>query len=762
LADEVLRLLVDDLSEQLGREPGIAVIATGGYGRRELAPHSDIDLTVVPADETSTDLDGAIRTLFHDIDWAFTQCLGMPVGYAYRLISDAPGIDAKTRTGLLDMRFVAGTHRLFRDLDGALQNSFAPGEFLLAKIEEREAMFAKHHDTPLVAEPHLKEGAGGLRCMHCANWLREAVGEQPARPTAEFDHVLKIRNLLHRQVGRAQDRLSRQRQVEIAEHLGEDPGELMRRLSECMCTLHRQYLRARERVAETRFTLAPGVLAHQGEARVIGDADAGDAAVGIAIATRLRLRVSDIPAVTGPNLDGPAALFALSKGEATLRNMDRCGLLARLLPELDACRYLMPLDPVHDFTVFEHTLRLVRHLETLNPQSFLGEVKAGVKDLETLYFAALLHDVGKIHGERGHADTGARMAREIGERWGLAPGIVNDVAWLIQEHLSMARVIRIRDIQNPATAREFAGIANTPDRLAMLSLLTWADVCAVHPNAWTPSQDTFLRELYARTLQHLEGQSAPAPDLTQTRQRLLRQLRGVAADENEVRAFVDSLPAQYATSTPSDLVRLHLTFAKKAAGGNPTVEVFHRPDIAATDITVCTLDRPGLLSQILGVLYAFDLSLSSIRACTTTTEPGIAIDSFTVSFGDRVVPPSTLNQCTAQLLAVLRSESSVEDVMTKRGKEPDRKQQLFRFSFHPGPIHPESGQVSPAMLDIRAPRGRGMAYRFSRLFAELGWNIVSARVGQWAGNAAASFYLLGRDNLALTEEEVESALRPLA
>ena len=154
IADEVVALVHEDLIGGDASLPPVALIATGGYGRRELAPFSDIDITVVPSHETSPDLDQAIRRLFQDLHWAFCTALKLNVGYAYRLVADAAGLDANTRTGLLDMRLVAGSVDLMRALDDALLETFFAGEFIAAKIIEREAAFAKYHDTPLVVEPH--------------------------------------------------------------------------------------------------------------------------------------------------------------------------------------------------------------------------------------------------------------------------------------------------------------------------------------------------------------------------------------------------------------------------------------------------------------------------------------------------------------------------------------------------------------------------------------------------------------------------------
>lgn len=749
IADQALAAIYAHTVEMLPGTPPFAVIATGGYGRRELAPCSDIDLTVVPSDDASPELDAAIRQLFQDVHEAFVSVLKLDVGYAYRLISDAPGLDEKTRTGLMDMRLVIGSYNLFEDLEWALHDSFSAGEFIAAKIDERNQMFVKYHDTPLVTEPQLKEGAGGLRCFQCANWLQSSIGERPARPTAAYDCIVKYRNLLHRRAGRRQDSLSRGRQVEIAEDLGTDPAQIMSEVVASGVELHAAFRRSTEKLRETRFFLSQGVLAVQGEARVTGNADAGEAAVGIAVATRLGLSISDLPIAPPTKLHGPAAMFAISCGEPTLRNLDRCGLLAALLPELTACRTIVPADPVHVYTVFEHTMRLIRKLDSIEPGKFLGEVKSRLNDVGALYLAALLHDVGKKDPDADHSLLGAEIGGRVCEQWELPTEVTEIVQWLIREHLAMARYIRIRDVYNADTVEEFASLVKDSNRLALLTLFTWADVSAVAEGAWTLQQDVYLEALYVRTLARLE-QEAPIPaDPALSRLRLLRSLKSEPEDSQKLHAFLEGLPLQYVTSTPPDLVRVHFELVERAIQGRPTVELHQRHDLGSTEITVSAPDAPGLLSRLLGVIYAYDLSVSAIRASTTATHPPIALDVFTVTFGQKEVPNATGQAVRAAILDVLRGEKSVEQLLTARGKDPSRTQQIVSYSFLPG---------SPGVLEIRAPRGRGMPYRLSRLITENGWNIVSARVGQWAGSAAAAFYLDAQDGAELNPREVEEKM----
>jgi len=740
--------IADLVVESIVGDAPVAVIATGGYGRQELAPHSDVDLTVVPVDESSSGLDAVVRRLYRDLHDAF-DLFGLRLGYAFRLISDAPGLDAKTRTGLLDMRLVAGDPRPFRPLANALDESFAAGEFALAKIGERREARARTNDTPLVAEPDLKEGAGGLRDFHAANWLRIAVGERPLPLNAVVDAVLLARNLLHRVTGRSQDRLARSRLVEVAARVGRETGEYWDDLARARCGLAAEYERALARLSEARFELSPGVFAVRGEIRLSHESRAGLAAVGVAVGVQLGLPVGDFPATPASDEAGPETMRALASGEPTIRALDAAGLLDRLLPELTALRTRLPQDAIHAYTVMEHTLRAVAELDALPEDGFLGGLLASLPDRSRLVLATLLHDVGKDEGDEGHAERGAKMAEAIARRWRLGELAVADVAWLVREHLTMARFVRVRDLERPDTIDEFARFVGTTERLAMLTLLTYADIRAVAPGVWTPVLDTFLRQLYERAAAHMESVRPVSGEIEGYRRRLVRRLNEGPADLEAIERFVAAMPADYLAGAPAELVAVHLDYAERAARGEPTVEAHPRPDLGATELTIACVDSPGLLSRLLAVLYAHDLGIVALRARTARSDPPVALDTFVATFGGGPIPGATLRAVSDALRAVVRGERTADDVLRARGLDPERRQEIFRWNYAEG---------VPGILEVRAPRGRGMPYRMARLLAGRDWNVVSARVGQWAGNAAAAFYVVKPDGTAIARDEVAAAL----
>jgi [protein-PII] uridylyltransferase len=368
-----------------------------------------------------------------------------------------------------------------------------------------------------------------------------------------------------------------------------------------------------------------------------------------------------------------------------------------------------------------------------------------------IFLAVLLHDVGKAVDETTHADVGATMAEKVGQRWGLSLEMTELMAWLVQEHLSMTRMIRLRDLSHPQTVEDLATLVGDSRRLDLLTLLTYADVAAVGPAALTPALENYLCDLHGITVERLNAGASVAPDPQDVRRRLLRELRESPIPAERVREFLESLPAHYWAGATPETVRLHMLCAERARHGEPTLDAAVRSELAATVLTVCAPDSPGLLYRILGVIYALDASLVAVKAFTTLGPPAIAIDEFTISYGGGPVPNATMKHMQRQLMAVLKGEAPVEQILRQRGKDPERLQHMLQYSFAEG---------DPAVLEFNAPRGRGLAYRLARLISAQGWNVLSARVGQWAGAGAAAFYVTGLKGALLTREQVEKALGP--
>lgn len=723
-ADEAWQQLYAMMAAEFPTASRLAVIATGGYGRGDLAPFSDLDVALVPPARPDSETENAVRWLFRQAQAVFADACGLQLGYAYRPVSDVPGFDAQTLSSLIDARFVAGVPELYEDLEAAIWAAFPVGEFVVAKRDERELQMSRSHATPLVVEPHLKLGAGGLRCVQTARLIRAALGERLLPLPHTYETVHQARVLLHTCAQRNTDELTRSRLEQVAAMIGHDPQSMASALAGAMEDNHDLYLDSLERLHDTRFSLSPGIEVVRGEARPLPFATVGQACVGTRLAMQLDLRIGRHWGALDPAV-GSEVVDLLTPCEDAVRVWHKCGLLTQVLPELERCHTMVANDASHRYTVYEHTLQACRLVDQVSANHPVAEIKAGLPEPGLVMLALLLHDVGKADRRAPHSETGARMAAEVCHRWGIDRQQAELVVWLVREHLTMSKFARLRDVELPETIEEFRTVVQTRERLDALTVMTWADIQAVAAHAWSPIQESFLMELYRRTAALMDSDDGVvAPIRPRT--------KALTADQREQDAFLESMPPHYLISVDKQHIGRHMAMVASARQGEVVVEPRENHELKATELTVCCRDAKGHLSRILGVLYAHDTSLVSVRAATNSGDEPCLLDVFTVQAAKRTVPHGSLARIISDLQSVLTGTTQVEDVLRQRGKDPDRPQRVLQVDVVEG---------DPAIIEVRAPKGRGMPYRVSRVITLHGWDILAARVGQWAGTGTAAFYV---------------------
>ncbi|MDW8051987.1 MAG: HD domain-containing protein [Armatimonadota bacterium] len=753
----------------------MVLLATGGYGRRELAPFSDIDITFIPAHEDDPFIERLVKRLFHAMMQVFYTDAKLKVGYAYRLMDDCDSLDHKTRTGLLEMRLVEGDPALAEAFSQRFWRSLDPTGFTLERYRECQARWAKLGEGVLRATPDLKEGRGGLRDRHTLNWMTQArfgVSHEQVLPTLVAEGILsqteaealehatrtlqRYRAWLHAISGEAREQLTLTKQEELAERLGMERATLMREVYTALADHARLTTRGIERLVNAPLVLGVGLDSVN---RQIVPAPALDREppewrllcfllaqrYQLALSPAIEARLEQLPNTPpDPHTVGATLRELLRRpGEVyrVLEPMARLGVLGWAFPPFALLMHLPAGDPTHEYTVGEHTLQAIRLLDSYargegDPlwRTLLEQLPAP----ELLYMALLLHDAGKAIPSRPHAEVGAEIARESLRAIGWSETEVAEVEFLVRHHLLMAQTARQRDLHLPETIREFTRIVNTPERLQMLYLLTCADTQAVGERIWTPAQASFLKELYRRSLQALEeGLPDETPALNAARQRLLRILAKHPIPEPLIAAHIEQMPSGYLLNTPPEQISLHIHYIERVrAGEGPVIEFHNAPEAPYTALTLCTFDdpQPGLLSKIAGVLYAHDVEVVWARVLTREDAPRVALDTLGITIRSRPLSP---NQCAVlerALRQVLCGERAVADLLREHGKDPDAPLQVSQLQIH------DDASETYTVVDLHTAPELGALYRAARALSQIGWNIHSARFGLWAGRAVLSFY----------------------
>lgn len=703
---------------------GLALMAVGSLGRRELPPYGDLDLVLVH--EGRPEIASIADALWYPV-WD----AGLRLDHSVRSVADAVAVastDVKAGLGLLDARLVAGDAELAGRLRAATLAGWrqAAARLLPALRDLRRGRARQVGELAFLLEPDVKEAYGGLREGQV---LRAIAAAQLAdEPTAEVETayalLLDVRDELRRRTGRAGDVLVRQEQRPVAAALGlagEDAllrevslagrrlafvaDETWRRVEAALVRRPRgRYRRVR------REPLADGVVRQGDEVVLARDAlpaaDVGLLLRAAAAAARADLLLSPytlkVLAVHGPPMPEPwpaevrwSFLRLLAGGYSAvpvLEQLDQEGLLSRLVPEWDRVRSLPQRHPWHRFTVDRHLVEAA---------AAAAELTRDVDRPDLLLVAALLHDIGK--GWPGdHSEAGEPIAAGIATRMGFAETDVAVIATLVRHHLLLPATATRRDIDDPATVDRVAEtIGGDVAVLHLLHALAQADGAATSASAWSPWKAHLVAALVARVQAKLAG--APLAD--------------------EARPVLGPVTPQVTALVPGE------------PGWTGLVTVGIEDVADGQQVTIGAPDRPGLLSTCAGVLA---LNQLDVRAAKITVEETYATSVFAVRprFGRAPVPEILADGVRAAL------EGSLPLAERLRQREVDYRQDGARSA--PPRISWHNSEVSGAatgIVEVRAADRAGLLYRLTAAIAGEGLDVTSARIETLGGDAVDCFYV---------------------
>jgi [protein-PII] uridylyltransferase len=706
-------------------ETGIALVAVGSLGRRELPPHGDLDLVLVH--------DGRPEiAALADALWYPIWDAGVRLDHSVRTVSEAvsvAGDDVKAGLGLLDARHVAGDPEVTAGLRTATLGSWRQhaGRLLPQLRDLRRSRSRQIGELGFLLEPDLKEAYGGLREGQVLRAVAAAqlADEPPADAGEAYAFLLDVRDALQRSTGRATDALVRQEQRPVAEALGfltngiPDDDALLRQVSlagrrlafvadetwrRVDASLVRRP-RARYRRVR-REPLAEGLVRQGDEVVLARDArpaaDPGLVLRGAAAAARADLLLSPytlkVLAVHAPPLPEPwppevrwSFLRLLASGRSAvpvLEQLDQEGLLSRMLPEWDRVRSLPQRHPWHRFTVDRHLVEAA---------AAAAELTRDVDRPDLLLVGALLHDIGK--GWPGdHTDVGVLVVGEVAARMGFGPADVETLVAMVRHHLLLPEVATRRDLDDPLTVdRVVEAIGEDAALLQLLHALAQADGAATSTSAWSPWKAHLVAALVARVAARLGSAPLPEPVLEPT--------------EPQVAIPAPAIP-----------------------GRTEPVTVGVEDVLDGQQITFGAPDRPGLFSLCAGVLA---LNQLDVRAARVSVQEARATLVFAVRprFGRPPVPEILADGVRAALEGTLplaeRLRQREKDYSQDRS--PGRPPRISWFDAEATGI--------TGLVEVRATDRAGLLHRLTAALADEGLDVSSATVETLGADAVDAFYV---------------------
>ena len=764
------------------------LVALGGYGFRELAPYSDIDVMFLFREEAGESAPTLFREVLHHL-WD----LGFQVGHSMRTIDDCidlAGKDLTIRTAMMSARFMTGSPHLFQEFNRRYAREVVGrgrGRFIEQKVEERRREYEKFGQTVYLLEPNVKKSKGGIRDFHLLRWAgmarfqastlqdladRGFLSRQDLLSLTEArDFVWRVRAFLHLEAGRAEEILSFDEQVRLASLYGfQDQSHLlgveqfMQQYYRHTMGLHEALLRFVDRcqavsvkrrspgalpaakvngyfVVTSRQLTVPSEL----RARVLESPDLLLQLFEMARSRRLKIdtdlldeihshmdsmsseafRTPEVSRVFLKILAGPDAVAA------TLEAMHRVHLLEKVIPVFATLRGLMQFNQDHKYTVDEHTLRAVAKAEALALESgVIGAVYQEIRRKDLLHLAILLHDLGKGRKE-DHCEVGKVIAEETAARLGCDPQETRTLVFLVHRHLLMSHTAFRRDPYDEKVLVPFAKEVGTPEVLRKLLALTVADISAVGPGVMTKWKASLLNELYLRTLSVVLGEQAQTDDSDR-----LKQLAGEVAREftdtadaglDWIESELGQFPLRYLYGTPPKRIAADLRAVRRLQAEDVLVEDRFNEELGICEYTVITHDTPGIVSKIAGVMSSQGLQI--VDAQITTREDGVVVNYFQASDPDfEGAPPAERGASIAEaIIRVLKGEEDVERMMSRHTR-------LSSVSRLPAGRHVTEVKVDnetcdrSTIVDVFADDTQGLLYAITRSIFQLGLSVQAARI----------------------------------
>ena len=530
---------------KLKLDKNFVIYANGGFGRKEIFPISDIDISIVEKNKPKD-----FKNLEEFISFLWDQ--GYKVGHSVRTISDIKKIsksDLKEYTSYLTRRPIISTNEMDKKINYALSTLWTKNNFYNAKYVEQQQRHSEFFSTAYNLEPDLKESPGTLRDFQSALWILQhcfdlkTVNEISKSRifNGELNNAIDAYNFIKSlrfatNISTNKNRLDFEAQVEISKKakLGKRTTKksvemMMKKFYEMASSLsyfneivyekynekypRKSFLKKIEGIhkyknkigiqninLKNNKSLIFEIFIEIGKSKIINSIDTETKSL-------IRKNISLIDKEFRRNEHYANQFLEILKSKynlsSILRTMKSLGVLQKYIPEFDSVIGQMQFDLFHVYTVDEHTFKVVRNMRQMKLNKQPGfelehELINKLPKIEILYIAGLFHDLGKGKGGN-HSEIGAKSSFRFAKRLGMSNTDASLISWLVKKHLIMSSISQKKDIADPNTVSEFLAEVKQDEKLNYLYLLTINDIRATNPALWNGWKHQLLRDLYLLT-----------------------------------------------------------------------------------------------------------------------------------------------------------------------------------------------------------------------------------------------------------------------
>lgn len=810
--------LIDELLKTIWLKFNIneacSLIATGGYGRGELFPFSDIDLLILVPSHISNETQNQEIEALIGVLWD----IGLNVGHSVRNLQECikeAEQDVTVQTNLLEARLLSGNKLEFTKFLDAINQALKPTLFLAVKTREQDNRHAKFNDTAYSLEPNLKESPGGLRDLHSILWLAQSqqLGkswtELAKNKVISLDELRQIkkhaRNLqmlrirLHYLAKRREDRLLFDFQNELAENLG-FKNSLRKRASEQLMQSYYYSARyislineillksltenlsqnqtttsinarfeSRNRLIEVKsndlFERFPSAIL---ECFLLLQQHAELDGLGPKLLRQLQFAKKLVTKAFRESPDNKILFLSiLSQPNGvnhSLRRMNRYGILGEYIPAFGKIIGQMQHDLFHVYTVDEHILNVLANLrrfakpELKHEFPLCTQLFSSFEKPHLLYLAAIFHDIAKGRGG-DHSTLGAVDARKFCNLHSLPKQDTQLVSWLVDAHLQLSKTAQKSDLSDPAVIEQFAHFVKNETRLAALYLLTVADIRGTSPIVWNAWKARLLESLFLQTRRVLNDPSFSVKQAIAIRQQeAADKLSNYGLQQQSYQTLWENVGEAYFTRFDSDEIAWQSRLlTPHAFTGASIVRARLSPNGDGIQVMIYTRDHDDLFARICNFFdrIAYNIGQAKIY----TTNHGYALNTFIVldSSGKSVSYSGLLKHIETELTTQIALSSPLGVPLQGR-----LNRQVKHMPFATQIKISAEPQGNNHALDIISGDRPGLLAQIASIFLRHGIDLHNAKINTLGNRAEDSFLVSAKHNLPLSSAQIDMLKDELA
>ena len=766
-SDNVEQVIVLNFKE-LGLEEDYSIYANGGFGRKEMFPSSDVDISIITNKtrvKSTENLEKFIARLWD---------LGFQVGHSVRSLNDIRMVsasDPKEYTSYLTRRSLISTPKIDKKINDVLKKSWSKKKFFKAKIDEQEQRYLSFFSTEYNLEPDLKESPGTLRDFQTALWILqhcfdlktfEAIknskefGIEISSANDSYDFVKAMRfatNIISKK-----NRLNFESQIEISKQAElkqssdkKSVETMMKRYYENASNLSNFNNLVLETFKEKNVFVITKELddfyIRGNKIGIKGDNLSGREGLifGIFIAIGKNKKITSIDTPTIALLKDNISLvddyfrdsnyfssqfLEILKSKynlsSILKSMKNLGIIQAYIKEFGEVVGQMQFDLFHVYTVDEHTFKVVRNMRQMQIHyqdefKLEHELLNKLPKVEILYLAGLFHDLGKGKGGN-HSEIGAKTSLIFAKKIGLSVADADLISWLVLNHLQMSSISQKKDISDPDTIRSFANIVLNTERLDYLYLLTVNDIKATNPALWNGWKHGLLRDLFLSTRSKLNKEPVKTSDEI-SKDRKFNVLQAVVKNEKEIATnYLNLFDNSYFNKNNSDKLKWQSTLILKDIDAEIVVGCRRCFD-NMLEVFIKTENFDGLFLKLVKVLELSGLEIVDANISTSMNK-NIAANTFITKFvhHNRPLTNSELKEVSSRIKENFSNFSSSK----KQPSKKFRTSKGFKKTIHITNIEDKNKKRN--LLTVETSDSPGLLAKIARVLYENGTSIYSARI----------------------------------